>query len=486
MRTRLATRLVLSHLLVVVVGLGLAGTGLISQSRRYFVSAERASLFVQARVAASSCDHGCLSSRAGTSNVTNSQLPSASNVSQRRAQSTQTIQVATGLSNQVSALLPSNVRVVLPTDPDPGTLADRALNGDEASDVDDTTIMVAAPVTRGASVVGAVVVTGSLRDVNEVLADLRRQVLIALGVGSLAGLLIGLWRARSMSKPIRDLTLASRSIADGRFDEPLPDPRGGDELAELSTTFENMRARVQSELELRNAFVADASHELRSPLTAIRGAVEILQNGGAERPEIRERFLTSLGRETDRLLALVSNLLELQTHDQSAPTFRPVRLDEVLRSVADDMSLLAAAKELELVTQTPEPVSVVGDADQLRRIIRNVVDNAITHSPTRTSVTLRTQTTSTNAILDVRDSGPGIPVDQRERVFERFVRLDGSRDRTQGGAGLGLAIARSIAIAHGGTLTIHEPRGGLGTLVRLELPLADEPTASKVSKPPLA
>ena len=477
MRTRLATRLVLSHLLVVVVGLGLAGTGLLSQTRRYFVDAERASLFVQARVAANSCDALCLSSRTSTANVTNGQLPSASNVTQRKAQSSSNVQIATGLANQISSQLPSDVRVVRTTDSARGGLAERALAGTEVSQIDAERITVAAPMRQGASVVGAVVVTGSLDDVNAVLADLRRQVLVALGIGSLAGLLFGLWRARSISKPIRELTLASRSIADGHFDQPLPKPRGNDELSELATTFEDMRHRVQDELELRNAFVADASHELRSPLTAIRGAVEILQNGGADRPEVRERFLSSLGRETDRLLVLIDNLLDLQTHDQVATRFVPVRVDEIVRSVAEDLRPLAAAKQLSVDVELTTPITVKGAADQLRQVIVNVVDNAIIHAPPGSSITLRAHMGGATVQVEVEDGGPGIPVDQRERVFERFVRLDGARDRSHGGAGLGLSIARSLAEAHGGTLTLHEPQGGFGTLAILDLPLPDEATA---------
>ena len=472
MRTRLATRLVLSHLLVVVLGLGLAGTGLLSQSRRYFVNAERASLFVQARVAASSCDELCLSSRASSANVANGQLPPASNLSQRRAQNAQTVQVATGLANQISAQLPSNVRVVRTTDRDRGELADRALAGMEASRIDGTRITVAAPVRQGEAVVAAVVVTGSLADVDAVLGDLRRQVLIALAMGSVAGLLFGLWRARSISKPIRELTIASRSIADGHFDQPLPTPRGDDEITELATTIENMRGRVQHELDTRNAFVADASHELRSPLTAIRGAVEILQSGGAERPEVRDRFVSSLGRETDRLLALVNNLLDLQSHERTGASFEPVAIDQIVRSVADDLQPLATAREVKLTTEMTTPVMVHGNAGQLRQIITNLVDNALIHSPNQGSILLRAHIHGANARIEVEDAGDGIPEDQRERVFERFVRLDGARDRARGGAGLGLSIARSLAHAHGGTLTLHGSRAGTGTVARLELPVA--------------
>ncbi len=331
MKPRLATRLVLSHLLVVALGLGVAGAGLLSQSRRYFVDAEQRSLLVQARVAAASCTDSCLSVRKSQSKINSKQLPPASNVKQSRVNSSENVIVDENFTNQVSAALPSNIRVFRVTDASSTALASKAMNGREGSAREADTLTVATPIRRGSSIVGAIEVKGSLADVNAVLRDLRRQVLVALGIGSLAALLFGLWRARTLSEPLRELTIASRAIADGDFDRPLPAAKGRDEMAELTTSFSDMRDRVKRELAIRNAFVADASHELRSPLTAIRGAVEILQTTGNDRPEVRERFLGSLSRETDRLLGLVNNLLELQTNEQAPIPNELVRVDALAR-----------------------------------------------------------------------------------------------------------------------------------------------------------
>jgi signal transduction histidine kinase len=470
-KQRLATRLVLSHLLVVALGLGVAGAGLLSQSRRYFVDAEQRSLLVQARVAAASCTDSCLSIRKSQSKINTKQLPPASNVKQSQINNPGNLVIDENLTNQVSAALPSNIRVFRLTDPLQTALVIKAMGGRESSTSRGDTLTVATPIRRSGSILGAIQVEGSLADVNAVLSDLRRQVLVAIGIGSIAALLFGLWRARTLSRPLRELTVASRAIADGDFDRPLPIAKGRDEMAELTTTFADMRDRVKNELAIRNAFVADASHELRSPLTAIRGAVEILQTTGEGRPEVRARFLGSLDRETTRLLGLVNSLLELQTNEQLPIPNNLVRVDELARSVVADCQTVATTKPLTLVFGELNSVAVNGDADRLRQVLVNLIDNAITHSPTGETVTIRVQIINGMCHLDVADHGPGIPEADRERVFDRFVRLDHSRDRKQGGAGLGLSIARAIAVAHGGTLTLHPQSDGPGTVARLELPL---------------
>jgi signal transduction histidine kinase len=464
MQQRLATRLVLSHFLVVALGLGVAGAGLLSQSRRYFVDAERKSLLVQARVAASSCGEPCLTVRKAKSIVNNNQLPPAANVKQSQINAPGNLVIDNDLTNQISAALPNNVRVYRQSDALRSTIVAKAFNGLEITNQTNDVLTAAAPIRRDGTVVGAIEVTGSLADVNSVLNDLRHQVLVAIGVGSLAALLFGLWRARSISRPLRELTIASRAIADGDFTQPLPTAKGRDELAELTTTFGDMRDRVQSELAIRNAFVADASHELRSPLTAIRGAVEILQSGGSERPDVRERFLGSLGRETDRLLGLVNNLLELQTSEHAS--YDALRLDELASDVVKDY------QDSDRPVRLGEHEACVahGDADRLRQILVNLIDNALTHSLADDPIIVCVHTVEDRCHVEVEDHGPGIPVADRERVFDRFVRLDQSRNRSRGGAGLGLSIARTIAIAHKGTLTLHERPGG-GTIARLDLPI---------------
>lgn len=458
--------------MVVLVGLGIAGVGVLSQTRRYFVNADRRALIVQAQLVANSCDDACLASGRGDLTVSTEQLPAASNVTQSQAIAPSDLEVNVG-TPQVSAALPSTIAVyprgvkVRAAD----SLALKAFEGQEASSATAQTIVAAVPIRRGKTVVGAVVARGTLRDVNEVLADIRNQLLGAIAVGSVAALAFGLWRARSIAKPLRELTNATQGVAEGRFDQSLPPSRGSAELVQLTQSFDDMRVRVQSELAAREAFVADASHELRTPLTAIRGAVEILESGGVDRPEVRDRFLSTLGRETNRLLALADSLLDLQKADPSPQT--QVDLVVLVRSVSDDLTPTANAREVRLRVETTEDydVSVVGHESRLRQVVVNLVQNAVNHSAPGDDVVLRVGLDAGLAAIDVDDSGPGIPEHDRERVFERFVRLDQARARTSGGAGLGLPIARTIVESHGGTLTLHARSDGkAGTSAHIRLP----------------
>jgi signal transduction histidine kinase len=330
-------------------------------------------------------------------------------------------------------------------------------------------------------------VRGDLSHVEGVLGDLRRRILAAVAGGALLAALLGLWRARSIAKPLRELTVAARAVADGNFSGQLPTPKGSDEISVLTKTFGDMQHRVQHELEVRNAFVADASHELRTPLTAIRGAVEILQTGGAERPEVRERFLLSLGNETNRLLGLVDGLLDLETTGQGFAMDESVDICVLIKDVVDEMQPIAADKSISVAAEVPRTTEglrsnaiVRGNAAKLRQVFVNLIDNALTYAPSASTVaiTVTEDSISKRIFIEVTDSGPGIPEQDRERVFERFVRLDESRNRDQTsldsgrpkGAGLGLAITRSIVLAHGGTIEFRSDPDSSGTTALVKLP----------------
>ncbi len=332
--------------------------------------------------------------------------------------------------------------------------------------------------------VGAVEVRSTLGNVDSVLGDLRRQMAVALGVGALVAGALGFWRARSVARPIHRLTVSARSLATNGFGSAQPDhvlvmPRANDELAELTRAFGDMRTRVQRELDRRDAFVADASHELRTPLASIRGAVEILQDGGAERPEVRQRFLGLLQVETDRLLDLVESLLSLETatgHGSSA--HEQVDVQGLVDEVVHQLQPLAVGQQIELValnTQSCRP-TIQGDGKKLGQLLVNLVDNALAHAPAGSTVSVATSVIESAHIcrIDVIDDGPGVAAADRERVFDRFVRVDSARSRNIGGAGLGLAIARTIADARGATIELLAGPNEHGTIARFEVPLLAE------------
>jgi signal transduction histidine kinase len=233
-----------------------------------------------------------------------------------------------------------------------------------------------------------------------------------------------------------------------------------------------MLERLADAAEAQRRFVADASHELRSPLATIRAAHEVAD----VYPETADwtTLHADVLAEVQRLERLVDDLLFLARSDEHGPRSQPedVDLDDLVTAEA---GRLGRTTGLEVVVHQ-QPVRVVGDRHQLARVLRNLTDNAVRHATTR--IELWVDRRGSDAVIDVLDDGPGIPPADRERVFERFVRLDPSRQRAAGGAGLGLAIAREIAGSHGGELSALDRTEGAHLQLRLPLSPASAPSAA--------
>ncbi len=485
----LALRLVVTYVALIVAMTTVAGIGILGLTKKYFVDAERQSILVQARVVARSCDDVCVDSGNGQFTLTEGNLPAASNIArnQQNAPSDYSVgQVDPSAQQNLQALVPSNI-LIFTASADRSTLTapvKLALAGREATTTSQKAVVAVVPIRRNGKVVAAVQASGTLANVQAVLDDVRRQVLIALIASAVLASLIGVWRARSIAKPIRELTVAANQLSAGNFDAPLPPARSADELGELTKSFDVLRSAVKSELRARSAFVGDASHELRTPLTAMRGAVEILRSEAGARPEVRQRFLMSLDTEMNRLLKLVEDLLTLNSSDHQArrSNWEPIHIEQLVGEVMTDLQPLALQRNIELVferatdgsAKVVSPV-VLGDQASLRQLLINVVDNAMVHAPDGKTidVTVGAVGIEQGLVIEVRDRGPGLEAADRLRVFDRFTRLDAARTRNSGGAGLGLSIARVIARDHGGDVTFVDPLdGGPGIAVRICLPLS--------------
>jgi signal transduction histidine kinase len=311
-----------------------------------------------------------------------------------------------------------------------------------------------------------VYVAGSLEDVGGSIRALVLSLAVAVPASSaVLGGLVWLVVGRVL-RPVEAIRAEVDRISASRLDRRVPEPATADEVADLARTMNAMLDRLARSADQQRRFVADAAHELRSPLARMRAELEV----DAAHPASADLATThaSVLAETATLQRLVDDLLLLARGDAGALDLRragPVDLDDVVAGLAED--LRRSGRRID--TRAVEPVQVRGDEVQLRRAVGNLLDNAVRHAGSTVVVDLAED--GGTAVLAVSDDGPGIPLDAHGLVFERFTRLDGARSAGSGGAGLGLAIARDIAERHGGSLAV-DPQAPLGARFVLSLPVA--------------
>ncbi|MBK5111313.1 MAG: HAMP domain-containing histidine kinase [Thermoleophilia bacterium] len=334
------------------------------------------------------------------------------------------------------------------------------------------------------------------RSIDRLEASITR-IWISILAGTLGATLLaalgGVLLARRAMRPIAELTSAAGEIAETRDPEvTLQDPASEDEVAELTRTFNEMlrelslaRAERESALSRQRAFIADASHELRTPLTSVLANLELLDHSlEGEGSELDLESVESALRSSQRMRRLVADLQILARADSDHDrVLKPGDLTEITRHAVDELDPLT--DDHTIVLTAPEPVPVCGDGDRLHRIVTNLVDNAVRHTPPGSTVEVRVEADrdTGTARLVVGDNGPGIPADLRPQIFGRFVRSDGPSDRSRGeGTGLGLAIVQAIAERHGGTATVGDSPSG-GAEFRVELPLRGANQEESVKQP---
>jgi signal transduction histidine kinase len=245
--------------------------------------------------------------------------------------------------------------------------------------------------------------------------------------------------------------------------ERVPVPNSRDELAALAVTMNEMLARIEAGHRAQKRFVGDASHELRSPLTTIISGLELAE----AHPELLDAdfALNTLLPEAQRMHTLIEDLLLLARADEQSLVLRK---EEIALDDLADVEAARARREARCTIDTDIcPARLTGDPAAVSRVVRNLVDNAVRHANSRITIEVGSQ--NGTAIFTVSDDGPGIPAAERDRVFERFVRLDSDRSRSGGGAGLGLAIVAEVVAAHGGGVSIDDRPGG-GTTMTVALP----------------
>ena len=322
---------------------------------------------------------------------------------------------------------------------------------------------------KGRPLAEIVQVAGSLarshRAARRYLETLVILIPLGLGLAATGGALM----ARKALEPVDRMSRSARRITAEDLSRRL-DLRGtGDELDRLADTLNEMLGRLEGAFGAMRRFSADAAHELRTPLTALKGGLEVALR--AERsPEEYRQVLAAKLEEVDRLIRLAEDLLIVGRSGADLATARaPVDLEQVALEVLDVGARLAQPRGVTVRMEVADPVTVLGDASALHRAARNLIENAVNYTPAGGLVELNVARENGTGLLSVRDTGPGIAPGDVTRVFEPFVRLDAARDRTSGGAGLGLSIARSIVAAHGGEITL-ETSVGHGSRFTIRLP----------------
>lgn len=302
------------------------------------------------------------------------------------------------------------------------------------------------------------------------LAAVQRALLLAAIAAVALALVAGLLVSRRLTSPLRRLTGAASAIAAGDLSQRV-DTVGEDELAELGRTFNGMAASLEDAETLRQHVMADVAHELRTPLTVIQGNLQAMLDGVYP---LDQAQIAGLYDETRLLTRLVDDLRDLALAEagQLRLDAQPLDLREVAQVAVANFGPPAESigVQLDLEMDAIEAV-VVGDRDRLGQIVRNLLGNALRHTPPGGSIIVRVEQSERQVRLIVKDTGSGITPEDLPYVFDRFYRADKSRSRRGGGAGLGLAIARQLALAHGGDLTV-ESAPGQGATFTLTLPLA--------------
>jgi signal transduction histidine kinase len=340
--------------------------------------------------------------------------------------------------------------------------------------VDGETLQVLSDPVRERGVVVAVVqVAYPLADVQLAIAGLDRALLTLIPIGLLFSGLGGAYVTNRVLRRVHLTTQTAREITVGDFSTRLP-VSGNDEFSELAETFNGLLNRLQSAfqqqellLEQQRRFTADASHELKTPLTVIKGTTSMTLHGAPTVPAYRAA-LQDIDRAADTMSHLVQDLLLLARSDGGQLGKEQIELlvCDILDSTVSGIRQESAPLTLHVDDET---LSVMGNERELVRLFSNVLDNAVHHTPSDGTIQVSAQAEGENVVITVRDTGPGIPPEHLPHVGERFYRVDAARSRPDGGTGLGLSICKGIVHAHGGTLSI-ESTSGVGTTVHIRLP----------------
>ena len=307
------------------------------------------------------------------------------------------------------------------------------------------------PVLRDRQLVGVVQMCSQYSDDMGLLNALDLYLGLSGAIGAVLSLVLTRWLANVLAKPMVMVLAATRKVRAGDLSARTGLPAGRNEMYAVAAAFDAMVEQVQQTFVAQKRFVADASHELKTPLTAIGGMAEVLSVGN---PEQARMAIATIEKETERMDRLVTDLLTLSRAEHSLPiAVKQLDLAQLLEEIVEETRCRHPQRECRL--EMTEPLMVWGDAILLGRVIRNLLDNAVQYSPENGLIYVSGGLEEGWVRVAVSDQGRGISADDLTRVFERFYRADRSRARKTGGTGLGLSIVKSLLLQHGGRIEAH-------------------------------
>ena len=320
----------------------------------------------------------------------------------------------------------------------------------------------ATPIALDDSVRWISVLSSPLDDVDDNVSLITRQILIAGVIALAAAIGAGFFAARAHAGRLRRLEVAAEKVAHGDFSTPIP-VDSEDEVGQLAMTLEEMRGRLARLDDARKEFIANASHELRTPIFSLGGFVELLDEDDPD-PAARAEFVATMRGQIERLTKLTTDLLDLSKLDADALTVRadPIDLTALANSIAEEFGPAAESHSSTIQVSESGPVKALGDPERVQQIIRILIDNALSHTPEKTRITVTSKLQQGEPTLIVADNGPGIDKDVAARVFERFVTGD-----EVSGSGLGLSIAHDLTRLMGGSLRLSARPGHTEFILRL-------------------
>lgn len=340
--------------------------------------------------------------------------------------------------------------------------------------------VISTPIYRDGRLVYIAQLGTHLRFVRKSLSHFKNSIFIAVPIILVLGSVGGWLLARRSLTPLGYIVAKTKSITSRNLSERLSPRKTGDEMDHLIETINDMIKRLEGSFLRMAEFTADASHELKTPLCAMRGEAEVLLSKRRS-PEEYEEGLAHLVDRFDHLNRLINDLTLLSKADSSQVRLEmsPLRLDLLVQNIGSLFQVLAEQKGLRFEVAPLEEATVLGDKTRLQQLLTNLLDNAIKYTP-RGSIQLALERTDGTAIVKVRDTGVGIPEQEKEKIFKRFYRVDKSRSRETGGTGLGLSIAEWIVHAHNGKLEVVSELDK-GSTFMVHLPLLKTPVASHPS-----